>query len=233
MAARADEPVDLALVLACDVSGSVNSDEFRLQREGYAAALQSPRVLQAVGAGLRGAIAITFVEWSSSTQQRVVVSWTVLRKDGEGASIVANRLRTAPRSFFNSTAIGDAIDFSVRRIAEYGAETERRAIDVSGDGTSNDGQEVPQARDDAVAAGITINGLVILNPKKDEHTNPSGGLPEYYQENVIGGPGAFLVVVEDFTSLADAVEKKLLHEVASSGPIGVITMAANPDLPDR
>lgn len=215
-AANADEPVDLALVLASDVSGSVDGHEFRLQREGYAAALQSRRVLEAISSGPRGAIAVSFLEWSSSNLQNVVIGWTVLRGDGEGAMIVANALRSAPRSFSSSTAIGAAIDFSVRQFAQYGADADRRAIDVSGDGTSNEGRTPAEARDDAVREGITINGLAILNPMTDEHTKPPGGLPAYYRQQVVGGPGAFLVVVRDFDSFADAVVKKLLREIACS-----------------
>lgn len=123
----------------------------------------------------------------------------------------------APRSFSVSTAIGAGIDFSVRQFADYGAEAERRTIDVSGDGTNNDGRPVAGARDDAVAAGITINGLAIRSQLSDEHTNPPGGLAAYYRRYVVGGPGAFLVKVQDFDSFAEAVVKKLLREIASGG----------------
>ena len=125
---------------------------------------------------------------------------------------------SAPRSFVGRTAIGAAIDFAVQRLQASPAEAERRVIDVSGDGTSNSGRPVTEARDEAVAAGITINGLAIVNNRSSPgyafHTQPPGGLPKYYRENVIGGPGAFLITVEDFHSFADAITRKLVAEIA-------------------
>ncbi|MBV8167724.1 MAG: DUF1194 domain-containing protein, partial [Alphaproteobacteria bacterium] len=174
-AMRAAEPVDLALVLAVDVSRSIDEQEFQLQRQGYAAALTNPRVLRAITSGTFRGIAISYVEWSTDHEQRVIVDWTVVR-DEEAAATVAQAIVAAPRPFASRTSISAAIDFSVRHVERAGVEAVRRIIDVSGDGTNNSGRDIGQARDDALAKGITINGLVILSdsplPWNPEHTNP-------------------------------------------------------------
>ena len=216
--APAAEPVDLELVLAADVSRSITEEEFVLQRRGYAAAFMDPRVLQAIQAGRHRAIAVTFVEWSSSDEQLVVVDWTVLR-DGETAGTFADRLLAAPRSFQSRTSISAAIDFALRRFAASGTESDRRVIDVSGDGTNNSGRDVTLARDEAVAAGVTINGLAIINDNPEGpyalmHVRPPEGLPEYYRRNVIGGPSSFVLQVTGFETFADAIVEKLLQEIA-------------------
>ena len=211
--------VDLAVVLAADVSRSIDDGEFELQRKGYAAALNDPRVLAAIQHGRNKAIAVSFVEWSGDDEQSVVVDWSVIR-DEEGSGGVAARILAAPRSFMGRTAIGSAIDFAVRHFARATARSTRRVIDVSGDGTSNSGREVAAARDDAVGHGITINGLAIVNNRPNfgysAHTNPPGGLPGYYRKEVIGGPDAFLLVVHDFQSFAEAMAKKLEKEIEIS-----------------
>lgn len=216
MPARA-EAVDVALVLAADVSRSIDADEFRLQRQGYAAAITNPRVQQAIHAGMRGAIALCFVEWSGPDEQAVVVDWMVIRDDETAAAFAASLL-DAPRSFVGRTSISGGIDFAMVRLVASGTEAERRVIDVSGDGTNNAGRPVTEARDAAVAAGVTINGLAIINDRPNlgyfAHTQPPDGLPAYYRENVIGGPGAFLLVVQDFESFGEAMTDKLLSEVA-------------------
>jgi hypothetical protein len=213
------ETVDLLLVLAADVSRSIDDDEFNLQRKGYAAAITDPQVLRAITGGRHHAIAITFVEWSGAAEQNVVVDWTVVR-DEEAAAAIASAILSAPRSFVGRTAIGAAIDFGVQRLQASPAQSERSVIDVSGDGTSNSGRGVTEARDEAVAAGITINGLAIANNRSSPgyafHTQPPGGLPKYFRDNVIGGPGGFLITVEDFHSFADAVTRKLVAEIAGT-----------------
>jgi len=215
--ARADK-VDLLLVLAADVSRSVDDVEFDLQRKGYAAALSDPRVLKAIAGGPNQAIAVTYVEWSDTLDQQVVVDWTTIR-DGEDAAAVAATLLKAPRSFASRTSISGAIYFAMQRMAAAPGSGDKRIIDISGDGTSNSGPPVTEARDQAVAAGITINGLAIINtqtrPGFTMHTQPPGGLPSYYRDNVIGGPGAFLLVVENFDTFADAITRKLMSEIAS------------------
>jgi hypothetical protein len=215
-AARADG-IDLLLVLAADVSRSINDEEFNLQRKGYASALTDPRVLRAIDGGPHQAIALTFIEWSGATDQKIVVDWTVVH-DEEDAGAIAAAILAAPRSFLSRTSISAAIDYSMERLGVGPGPVERRVIDISGDGTSNAGRLVTDARDEAVHQGVTINGLAIINnqinPGFALHTQPPGGLPNYYKENVIGGPGAFLLVVEDFESFADAMTRKLVTEIA-------------------
>ena len=213
------ETVDLLLVLAADVSRSIDDREFELQRKGYAQALTDPRVVAAIVGGQHHGIAATFVEWSGAGDQNIVVDWTVIRDD-EAAGAMAATILSAPRSFLGRTSISAAIDFSMERLAAAPAEAEKRIIDISGDGTSNSGRGVTEARDDALAKGVTINGLAIINTNANPgyafHTNPPGGLPKYYQDNVIGGPGAFLLVVENFDTFADAITRKLMTEIAAA-----------------
>jgi hypothetical protein len=213
------ETVDVALIFAADVSRSVDDDEFKLQRQGYAAAVTNPRVLQAIAAGQHAAVAISFVEWSGPEEQQVVADWTVVR-DGESAASFAAILLNAPRSFVGRTSISAALDFSRAYFAKAGVTAERRVVDVSGDGTNNSGRPVLDAREEALAAGITINGLAIINehpnPGYFAHTQPPEGLPEYYRQNVVGGPGSFLLVVQDFTSFGEAITNKLVNEIAAA-----------------
>jgi hypothetical protein len=217
--ARAQEPVDLLLVLAADVSRSVDTPKFQLQREGYAAAISDKRVLEAVTAGRYRRIAICFVEWSGVSAQKLVIPWTIV--DGaDAARKFGDQLLELPRSFAERTSISGGIDFSVKLFEEAPFKAARRTIDVSGDGTNNSGRDVTLARDEALAKGITINGLVILSERpmawNPEHTNPPGGLPNYFRDNVIGGPGAFVVVAEDFNSFGQAIVKKLIAEIAEA-----------------
>ena len=219
-AARADEPVDLLLVLASDVSRSVDQAKFQLQREGYAAAVADKRVLEAVTAGRNKRIAVAFVEWSGVSSQKVVIDWTII--DGaDAARKFGDQLIELPRSFAERTSISGGIDFAMGVLKSAPYQSARRTIDVSGDGTNNSGRDVTLARDEAVAAGVTINGLVILSDRpmawNPEHTNPPGGLAHYYQTNVVGGPGAFVVVAENFDSFGQAIVKKLIAEIADAG----------------
>ena len=215
------EKVDLLLVLAADVSRSIDDGEFNLQRKGYAAAMTDPRVLRAIAGGRNHAIAVTFIEWAGAPEQNVVVDWTVVR-DEEGAGAVAATMLSAPRSFLGRTSISAAIDFAMERLAAAPAEADKRIIDVSGDGTNNSGRAITEARDAAIAAGVTINGLAIINTQANPgyafHTQPPGGLPKYYEENVIGGPGAFLLKIDDFESFAEAMTRKLVTEIAGAPP---------------
>ena len=212
---------DLLLVLAADVSRSIDEGEFELQRKGYAAALTDPRVLAAIRGGTNGMIAVCFVEWSGAGEQMVVADWTVIRDDEDAGGLAATIL-AAPRSFVGRTSISGAIDFAMERFAAAQPHSNRRIIDISGDGTNNSGRPVTEARDQALAEGVTINGLAIINDKPNPgysfHTQPPGGLPEWYRQNVIGGPGAFLRVVEDFRSFADAMTNKLVSEIAAVAP---------------
>jgi hypothetical protein len=219
--ARAAEPADLLLVLAADVSRSVDQQKFQLQREGYAAAIADRRVLDAISSGRNGRIAVLFLEWSGLGNQKVVIDWTLI--DGPKAALAfGDRLLELPRSFADRTSISGGIDFAVAQFTHAPFSAERQTIDVSGDGTNNVGRDVAFARDEALARGITINGLVILSetplPWNPEHTNPPGGLANYYRVNVVGGPGAFVLEAKDFTSFGQAIVKKLIAEIADATP---------------
>ena len=215
--ARAAEPVDMLLVLAADVSRSVTEPKFKLQREGAAAAITHPDVVKAISSGPHRRIAVCFLEWATVGMQNIVVDWTVIGDSGSARSF-GDRLVEAPRSFLGSTSISGAIDFSVAQLERAPFQSERRVIDISGDGNNNSGRSVTEARDDALAKGITINALVILTPIAEsfrpEHTNPPGGLEKYFQDHVIGGPGAFTVVAESHESFGRALTKKLIQEIA-------------------
>lgn len=217
------EAVDMLLVLAADVSRSIDDGEFELQRKGYATAMTDPRVLRAIVGGNHHAIAVTFIEWAGASEQKVVVDWSIIR-DEEGAGGVAAAMLAAPRSFIGRTSISAAIDFAMKRFAAAPATAEKRIIDISGDGNSNAGRAVTEARDDAVAQGVTINGLAIINdaagPGYAFHTHPPGGLPKYYEDNVIGGSGAFVLQVVNFETFSEAITRKLLAEIAAaSSPV--------------
>lgn len=222
LTAKAQKPqVDLLLlVLASDVSRSVDERKFELQRQGYLAAIQNSRVLAAMTSGPTGRIGLMFAEWSGSSSYKVVVEWKII--DGaDSARRFADSLAEAPRSFADRTSISYAIDESVKFLESAPFTSKRRVIDVSGDGTNNSGRIVTNARDEAVAKGITINGLVILSSARDsiwhtnpEHVNPFGGLANYYERNVVGGDGAFVKVAEDHDSFGKTILQKLIAEVA-------------------
>jgi len=216
--ARAAEQTDLLLVLAMDVSRSMDQAKFLLQRQGYAAAISNPQVLNAIQTGPHQKIALCFIDWSGPFEQKLVVDWTII--DGPAAaSRFGDLIAQARRPFYNSTSIGAAINFATAQLARAPFEAERQAIDVSGDGTNNAGPDVQFFRDQAIAKGILINGIVILtdiafapNPR---HTNPPGGIEKYYRDNVIGGAGSFVMVAEDYNSFGRAMVKKLIAEIAT------------------
>jgi hypothetical protein len=222
-AAEAPQAVDAAIVLAADVSRSIDDEEFALQRRGYADAIRSQQVLDAVSTGPHGAIALAYVEWAGDGEDKVVVDWAVIRNEADAGAFAA-ALTAAPRSFVGRTAIGTAIDFSFAMFAESAFSTDLRVIDVSGDGTNNQGHVVTEARDAAVGAGAIINGLAIYNKKAAAvggylalHTNPPGGIAQYYRDNVTGGAGAFVLQIDDFKSFGEAMMRKLVNEIAE-GP---------------
>jgi hypothetical protein len=166
------------------------------------------------------------VEWAGASEQKTVVDWTVIH-DAADARKFAAALMDAPRSYVGRTAIGSGIDFSMGLLAESGFEAGRHVIDVSGDGTSNQGRPVTDARDAALSAGVTINGLSIFNQRAAQeggylalHTNPPGGLANYYRDNVIGGPGSFVLPIDDFHSFGEAMIRKLITEIAAATPRG-------------
>src|SRR6266576_3470891 len=180
--AFAAEQVDLLLVLASDVSRSVDHPKFLLQREGYAAAISNPHVLDAIRSGPHQRIALCFVEWSGFGAQRLVIDWTMI--DGvDAARRFGDQLLELPRSFADRTSISGGIEFAAAQIEHAPYEAARRTIDISGDGTNNAGRDVKIARDEGLAKGVVINGIVILSdrpvPWNAEHTNPPGGLQKY------------------------------------------------------
>lgn len=204
VAARA-EPVDLQLVLAIDSSSSVTIDEYYLQLQGYAAAFRHPDLLKAIQSGPRRSIAVTLFEWSNAGVHQVDFEWRRLA-DEAGLEMFAKELEVAPRLVIGGeTAIGDAIDFAMGQFNTGGFDGGRRVIDVSGDGANNNGRPAAAARDDAVFQGVTINGLAVL------HEEPH--LDVFYRTNVVGGPGAFVISAHDYQDFADAILKKLVHEI--------------------
>ena len=216
--ARAAEEVDLLLALAVDVSRSIDQQKFLLQRDGYVAAVSDRGVLDAIRSGPHQKIALNFVEWSGTGAQKLLIDWTII--DGAAsARRFGDQLVEFPRSFADRTSISGGIEFAAAQIARSPFTAVRHIVDVSGDGTNNAGRDVSGAREEVVAKGITINGLVILTPQGQflfnaDHTNPPGGLEKYYRDNVIGGPGAFVMVAEDFNAFGKAIIKKLIAEIA-------------------
>ncbi len=215
----AQQPVDLELVLAVDVSGSIDDFEANLQRQGYMSAVVHPRVLDAIESGLLQRIVVTYVEWSGDFNQRTVVDWTVI--DGkESALAFAAALSETPIIRARRTSISAAIDYVAPKFANSGYDGTRRVIDISGDGYSNIGRDVGDARDAAVALGITINGLPIINDRPNPFGRPPpSDLDDYYENNVIGGPGSFIVIAESFDNFAQAILSKLIREIASAGHV--------------
>jgi hypothetical protein len=210
--AAADE-VDLVLVLAVDVSRSMDPDEQELQRNGFIEAFRSPLVHDAIGRGMLGRISVTYMEWSGEEDQRVVVPWTVL--DGAAtAQAFADQLARVPPGRIFQTSISSAIDFSVRLIGTSGVDPLRRVIDISGDGPNSSGRLVTAARNEAIAKGITINGLPIML-KRPSGFGDMEHLDQYYRDCVIGGQGAFIVPVRERHQFAEAIRTKIIREIAA------------------
>ena len=193
--------------------------EFKLEKDGYAAAFTSSKVIDAIQAGSIGSIAVAYVEFASSFEVRNVLDWSLIH-DRASAQAFADKLVAARRSFWGRTAISSGIDRAAQLLAESGFDTKRRVIDVCGDGTNNAGRDVTESRDDALKAGITINGLAIINEHPVSwtyaHVQPPGGLPNYYRENVTGGSGNFVLEVHDFHTFGEAMIRKLVTEIAST-----------------
>jgi hypothetical protein len=200
------QAVDVALVLAVDVSESVDAGEYQLQHEGIARAFENQNVIAAIRNGAHGAIAALVLEWSDRDKQAVTVDWTRI-SDQASARDFAARVRAGTRSSAGLTAIGDALLASAAAFQRLGEAADRRIIDLSGDGMANIGPAPAAVRDGLVAEGITINGLAILK------TEP--WLDGYYDQNVVGGEHSFLLKVDDFQSFATAIQQKLLGEIAA------------------
>jgi hypothetical protein len=210
----AEPAVDLQLVLDVDASGSVNQTRFRLQQQGYAAAFRNPQVLKAIMSGAEQAIAVTMVQWTGPFMQVQVVPWTLI-KDAASANAFADAIVGSRRELFGGgTSISGAIDHAMTLFPESPYKSQRRTIDVSGDGANNAGRSIIGARDDAVAAGVGINGLPIVSVEPD--------LDRYYFEYVIGGPGSFMIPASSYENFADAILKKLILEIATNVPTPAI-----------
>jgi hypothetical protein len=208
--ATAQTATDLQLVLAVDASGSVSHQRFELQKRGYAAAFRHPQVLQAILSGLNQSIAVTMFQWTGPALQVITVKWALINDVGSIRAF-SDAVEQVPRQLFGGgTSISGAIDTGVALLSDSPYRAARRIIDVSGDGPNNRGRSVTQARDEAVAAGIGINGLPILA------LDPT--LDQYYEDNVIGGPGAFVVAAKDYETFAEAILKKLITEIAVVRP---------------
>jgi len=207
-------PVDLELVLASDVSASIDAEEATLQRAGYLAALTSPEVIDTIGRGVLGRIAVTYVEWAGS--QTTIVDWTVI-EDMSSANAFAIALRAARLSSGATTSISGALDYAASLFDGNGIEGTRRVIDISGDGRNYAGRPLGFARADVLAGGITINALPMLHLDDDgKILNP--GLDTYYSQRVVGGPGSFMVPALGANAFPDAILKKLIIEIAGVNP---------------
>jgi hypothetical protein len=209
---RAATEVDLALVLAVDISNSMDPEEQELQRDGFVEAFRSPVVHSAISSGVLGRIAVTYMEWAGSTIQHVVTPWTEIGGP-EDALRFADRLDQAPIRRGPRTSISGAIDASMKLLSSSKVEAVRRVIDISGDGVNNQGRSVTQARDAALAQGVTINGLPLMLQR------PTGSwdvqnLDEHYRDCVIGGPGAFMIPVRERHHFAEAIKTKIIREIA-------------------
>ena len=201
--------VDLALVLAVDCSSSVDAGDFRLQMDGIAAALRNPPLFEAIAAGSCQQIALTLVLWSNRDSQAIAIAWRVLSSHRELEAIAQETEKAERRWRPGGTGLAAAVDFSVSLLQTLPIAARRRAIDVSGDGTDNEGGDAARARDGALALGVTINGLPIISGSHE--------LEAYYRDRVIGGPGSFIMPAVNILSFRDAMTRKLLREVRAIG----------------
>lgn len=220
--AAAQERVDVELVLAVDVSGSMRYEELRQQRAGYVAAFRSPEVINAIGRGGYGRVAVMYVEWARADLKKVIVPWTLISGEGS-ANTFADELEAADIGNMRNTSISGAIRYGAEALNGNEYEGTRRVIDISGDGANNQGGLVTDARDAAVAQGITINGLPLL-------VQPWVGgagitLDGYYRDCVIGGPTAFVVPIKAWSEFPEAVRRKLVLELSGLLPEATVLQA--------
>lgn len=210
--------IDLALVLAVDISGSIDPDEARLQREGYVEAFRDPQIVKAILGGNNGRIAVAYYEWSDSWVQKLLVDWTLLDSEAAIEGFV-RRLSNAPISIARRTSISGAIRFAIPLFGRVPYDTDRKVLDISGDGSNNDGGLVTDLRHDALKERIVINGLPIMNDRPNPFGFPSEtDLDAYYLHCVTGGPRSFVEVARNFEDFPRAIRKKLLQEVSDIGP---------------
>lgn len=216
--ARAEDQVDVALILAVDVSLSMSPMELEIQRRGYSEALTHDTVLQAIKDGVNGRIAVTYVEWAGDAMQKVVVPWTVIASP-EDATAFVEKMSARPPASARRTSISGALSFAGDLFAESNVRAMKRVVDISGDGPNNQGAPVVQMRDKLVAQGITINGLPLMTSGGYSSGFDMADLDVYYTDCVIGGPGAFVVPVNDWSQFPDAIRRKLVLELAGPMPV--------------
>ncbi|MGY4626287.1 DUF1194 domain-containing protein [Bradyrhizobium sp. USDA 4486] len=226
------QTVDVELILAVDVSYSMDMDELAVQREGYAQALQSKEFLQALKLGPNGRIAVTYFEWAASSDQKIIIPWRLV--DGpETADAVAAEIMKTPIRRASRTSISGAINFAMPLFEEDPYRGLRRVIDISGDGPNNNGGPVTVARDAALEKGIVINGLPIMVKEPSYSTMDIDNLDYYYEDCVIGGPGAFVISIKDREKFKEAIRTKLLMEVAGRTPERPVVAVADKDKEPR
>jgi len=231
--AQTAEQVDVELVLAVDVSLSMSPAELEIQRRGYAAALTHDRVIEAIRDGVNGRIAVTYVEWAGQTTQHIVVPWTVISSRAEAEAFVA-KLTANPPNSARRTSISGALLFAGDLFAESSYRGLKRVVDVSGDGANNQGPPVDQVRDGMIAQGVTINGLPLMTRGGTPSVFDIDNLDLYYTNCVIGGPGAFMIPVNDWAQFPEAIRRKLVLELADSdreeglAKLPIIQAAAEP-----
>ncbi len=222
--ALAQTSVDLALVLAVDVSGSMDVEELTLQRQGFIEAFRSPEVHKAVRNGSAGRIVVMYVEWAGSSQQRIVIPWTVIEHPADGLEFAA-RLAGSSMHHGRLTSISAVIDFGVRQLQEGAVRAAHQTIDISGDGVNDQGRMVTLARDEALTRNITINGLPIML-KPPAGTWETADLDLYFRDCVIGGLGAFMIPVREPGQFADAIKRKIVREIADRPQTRVLVQPA-------
>lgn len=222
--------VDLELVIATDVSRSIDEEEARLQREGVAAALRSPYVLAAIRSGYNKKIAIAYIDYSSSDYNEIIVDWRIIN-DKASADGFADALIKQPLTFGRRTSISDALELAAKMLRENNIDGRRQVIDVAGDGPNNHGRLVNEVRNEVLKMGITINGLPIINNNFGFGSRfHLPDLDKYYRGCVIGGPAAFLIIAKDFKDFARAIRRKLIFEIAQiprTPKVHLIRVAAN------
>jgi len=227
------DAVDLELILAIDVSGSIDEVEAGLQRDGYLKAITSQSVVGAITSGRHRKIAVTYVEWAGGHYQRTVVDWMVI-SDMASAKAFAAKLHAEPIVTAAWTSISGMMEFAITRFAKSPHKGTRRVVDISGDGRNNSGGPLAPARAAVLAKGITINGLPIMNDRPNPYGRPPDkDLDKYYKTQVIGGKGAFIVVAEGFEAFAEAIRAKLMREIAGTGGPTTTRVAGPVGLPSQ
>jgi Protein of unknown function (DUF1194) len=213
-AAKADTPVDLQLVMAVDVSRSIDEVEAELQRRGYIEAMTNEGVIEAILSGENKGIGVCYVEWAGTHYQQTVIDW-ILIDSARGARAFSDKLSEAPRTSQSWNAVGAALAYSAQRFQSSPFTSKRRVIDISGDGRTNDGPPAELVRDKLVAEGIVINGLPVMMNRQNYGRPSDATLDKYYEENVIGGPGSFMIAAATFDDFGHAVRSKLIREISA------------------